>query len=282
MSNKFSRKYLFEVGKTKITDLRLRFNIEYALAGFIPICEIDIYNLSITTINEVLIAGTPFTFRAGYENNYPILFQGEIRNVFSSRNDVDVITNILSGGLDHSLREKRISKTLDNPKNVLEIIQDYLSNVDISIGDIKIKNKPVIGSYSTSSQFVHAMNKLSNEFTFNWYIYNNLFYAYDNELYPNRNIYRISQDSGLLDTPVLTDLGIDVRMLLEPGIRPQDRYEVVSNYLSLSQDAAPLVAARVNVKGRQSVLQVRHIGDTHNDMWYTELRGIKEGSRANA
>lgn len=271
---KFNRRYALAVEDYTISDVRMRFTCEYQLGGFVPLLEVELYNLNKNTVNELLVRDMKFSFSAGYKDDFPVIFQGQIRNVFTTRNDVDLITTILAGGSDQQLREVWVNKTLDNAKSLREVIEDYLFEADLPIGDIQIKETQINGSVSAADNFLNVMKDLAKAYGFNWYVFNGQFYAYDTTLYPNRGVYKISTATGLLEVPILTDLGINVRTLMEPSIRPQDRYEVESEGLALTQNATAFVAARENARGRQSVYEVRHFGDTHSNEWYTELKGL--------
>lgn len=270
---KFKRVYAFSIGIYRITQLRMRFTCTYYLGGYIPMLEIEIYNLTNETINQMLIPGFFFFLEAGYEKDSPIIFKGQIRNVFTVRDDTDLITHILAGGLDTPLRETKINKTLDFAKSLTEVIKDYLLSALIPIGQIKIIEAPIQGSISVSDNFLGAMNGLAKAYNFEWFIHNDLFYAYDRFLFPDRQLYIISAETGLLDTPVLTERGVDVRMLMEPSIRPKDQYIVQSTGLAVTQAVLGQTKIREQVKGVQYAREIRHLGDTHSDSWYTEIIG---------
>ncbi len=279
MAAKFGRKYELVVGEHKINDVRMRFNCEYQADGFVSLLEIELYNLNKNTVNEVLIRDTEFTFSAGYEDDSPVIFKGQVRNVFTFRDDVDLVTTILAGGSDQQLRERLVYTTLTDARSLTEVIRDYLRIAKIQEGQIDIKETAIKKPISKADNFLNTMRSLAAEYKFNWFIYNNEFYAYDKNRHPNRGVYKISSGTGLLEVPILTDQGIDVRTLMEPSVRPQDRYEVESEGLSVSQLATSFVAARNNVRGQQTVFEVRHFGDTHSNQWYTELRGIANVNR---
>lgn len=279
MAAKFGRKYELVVGEHKINDVRMRFNCEYQSGGFVPLLEIELYNLNKHTVNEVLLRDTEFTFSAGYEGDFPIIFKGQVRNVFTFRDDVDLLTVILAGGSDQQLREKLIYTTLKDAKSLKEVIQDYLRIAKIPEGQIDIKESAIKNPISKADNFLNVMRSTAAEYNFNWFIYNNEFYAYGKNKHPNRGVYKISSETGLLEVPILTDQGIDVRTLMEPSVRPQDRYEVDSEGLAVNQVATSFVAIRDNVRGQQTAFEVRHLGDTHSNQWYTELRGLANVNR---
>jgi len=277
MAIKFNRKYELRIGDDKrITDLRMRFFVEYSVGGFIPLCEINLYNLSKTTINDVLLPGEKIVLRAGYENDLPIIFSGEIRNISSVRNDVDIITTLVSGTSDQSFRNTNINKVLDNPKSVEEIFRDLLVDTDLEIAEISIQAKPILGSVSISMRLIDAINKIANDYDITWHVFNDRFYAYDNKprLQTNRQVFEISSETGLLDVPILTEVGLDIKTLLEPRLHPTDLFTVQSSFLTIVQAATPFVEARRQRGGRQSAINIKHSGDTHSDVWYTEIRGL--------
>ncbi len=108
MADKFGRKYLLEIqideaGKTMPIELpfTVEFDIERTTLGSSNVAKFRIYNLSKTSRDllrfNVSNYGGPFralSFRAGYGENIPLVFSGNVHQAFSHRQGVDFITEI--------------------------------------------------------------------------------------------------------------------------------------------------------------------------------------------
>jgi len=88
-------------------------------------------------------------------------------------------------------------------------------------------------------------------------------------------VLRINSGTGLLESPVLTLKGVDVKLLLESALKPNDFYEVGSAGVVVAQTGLELVDIFERGLGVQKVESLVHTGDTHSNIWYTETIGRK-------
>jgi len=71
----------------------------------------------------------------------------------------------------------------------------------------------------------------------------------------------ISVESGMLDSPIATEKGVEVKCLLNNNLRVNDLFRLQS--VQLQRDY------------RIDELQFR--GDTHSSSWYSKIRGVNLG-----
>lgn len=75
-----------------------------------------------------------------------------------------------------------------------------------------------------------------------------------------------SPQTGLVGTPQITRIGVEITALLRPRIRILDRFFVESETITGT--------LRGQVAADYFVRSVRHVGDTHGEAWFTEIEGI--------
>jgi len=276
---KFNRKIkiLFS-GDKKIEGLRVAFRVERIVADAYAKMKIDIYNLKTEKESEnetAFKSGDPISVDAGYEGNVSTVFSGTIRNVQKVRSGVDIITTIFASDLKTE-NDKIISVSYRKQSKLTSLISDVAFEADIEIAEISVKSQNIKGKIVYAKKFSEIMNDLARSYNFTWYIFNGELYIYDiNSANTKKEILVIDATTGLLDSPVLTQKGIDVKMLLEPSVKPMDRYEVRSGGVQLAQNGLEVVERLSNGLGLQTVLSVVHTGDTHATQWFTEIEGYR-------
>jgi len=276
---KFGRKLKasFNDGKY-IEGLRMIFRIERVAGDAFAKLKLEIYNMSLKNEGEeesIFKEGDKVSLEGGYIENESVLFTGSIKNIQTVRQGVDTITTVFASDLNSS-EEPIINSSYRKQISLISLISDIAFEADIDIAEISIKSQNLKSSVTYSKKFSSILDELGETYNFGWYIYNFELYLYDNDSANSTNaILNINAKTGLLESPVLTQKGIDVKMLLEPSIRQKDRYEVQSGGLQFSQGNLELVESITQGLGVQSVLSVVHTGDTHGTTWFTEIEGIK-------
>jgi len=258
--------------------LRISFRIERIIDDAYSKMKIEIYNMISKKEGEsepIFSEGDSISVEAGYEGNQSTIFSGTIRNIQVLKDGVDIITTVFGSDLNVSV-EPIINASYRKQTSLTSLLSDIAFEADIDIAEMSIKEGNLKGSVSYSRKFSSVMDSLADTYNFTWYVFNLELYLYDNDSAgEGKRILQINSSTGLLETPILTQKGIDIKMLLEPSIRPRDRYEVKSTGFVLSQGGLETTEAITQGIGQQSVLSVVHSGDTHGSMWMTEIEGIR-------
>ncbi len=276
---KFDRKIKVSFNDEKsIEKLRMRFRVERVIGDSYSNLKLEIYNLILKKEGEsesIFKEGDKVLVEAGYHRNISTLFTGSIRNIQVVKEGVDTITTVFASDLN-TASEPVVNVSYRQQTSLVSLLSDIAFEADISIAEISVKENNLKGSVSYSKKFSLIMDSLADTYNFYWYIFNFDLYIYDNDsANSNKEILKIDASTGLLETPVLTQKGIDIKMLLEPSVRPNDRYIVSSVGLVFSQGRLETSQAVIQGRGLQSALSVIHTGDTHNNTWFTEIEGIR-------
>ncbi len=226
---KFGRQYLLKIETitNEILEIKPPFTIEFVCKrndlATANTANIKIYNLSEKNRNLIYKDKYETTiyrqleFRAGYEEDAPKIFKGNIMQCFSYRSGVNVITEIecFDGGdaIANSVSSITIEAGQPNNKTLSVLVND-LKNVQLGqIGDFTggaLRGKVLFGNTS---------ELLKNESNNRFFIDSEKVYILNNNECIEGSIQLITAESGLLESPRRSDTQLVFKILFEPRLR---------------------------------------------------------------
>lgn len=256
-----------------IDGLRVIFKVDRYIDGFSPFTTVQIYNMNRQHQNLATTKGTRFELVAGYEGNSSTLFTGRVTTGFTVRDGADFVTTVnVADFLD--INNKTVNFSVKKPNNLENLIRLIAKNVSVDVGEIILNNNNFVNSLTFSASFLRTLNTLSKSFNFTWYIKDQKLFVYSDDKITTKRKFTFSQLSGLLTTPVITDHGIDVQVLLEPSINQFDSYVVEASRDLVESQVGTLFGQRnTSVLGLQRALSIIHEGDTHSNKWVSTISG---------
>lgn len=285
MARQFKRKYsLSLVGETDtkvITDLRVSFEITKSSRSYPNLAKIDIYNPNQETI-ALIDGGDPLiVFSAGYEGNIGLIFRGRKRNTFINKQSQDRIITIYAadGGKDweSAIYNKTASENLKLKDIVLELFTSFTESGDISIGSIEgidIPADKLLGQ-TLSGSSKDILDVLAQDYGFQWSIQDGeLILTKDDTPLTTLESVLISQSTGMIGSPTVTEIGADVNSLMNPDLLPNRLFtiESESNEIALSNLQFRKIK-RTTAEGSYRAFEVTFIGDTHGNQWFSQVKG---------
>ncbi len=280
--------------------LRCVFQTKQSTETAATVGTLVVYNMNAATEREVIEEGFQISIEAGYEwGQYGEVFTGDIVQVIRNREDgVDYKLEIiaLKGGVMFDYNHTRCAIAAgSNPREAVEAIGKN-SKLAISVGDIsdnlstqKLPRGKVL--FGTPAKYLRDLT-----------IGNNAYYwaGEDDKLTVKKAMDEIPDDEclvlspgnpnlneenmgGLIGTPQYTDNGINIKMLMDPRVKPLSYVKINNNIIRRQ-----LLNINVNGQGNNQLPQqyqfdqdgeyqvysVVHKGDTYGDDWYTEIVGI--------
>lgn len=279
MTQKFIRNYTLTIDRADGFALVLKppFTIEFDVTrkifSSLNTGQIRIFNLSST--NRDLLRydfsnyGGPYRkviLQAGYGDNLPIIFTGNITQAWSEREGINFVTTIESfdGGYDavNGIIPASVNFPALSPIfTILQKIISYLPNTTLgAIGGSWITN-PKTGQPALKSRYsvptANALQALKDYTSPNAvYIDNGKVYVLASNEYVNGQVNTISSQSGLLNTPVREDNNVTFQMIFEPGVIPGQ----FINLETLTNPGLSSLAPSQNVNRSYKVVSVKHRG----------------------
>lgn len=208
-----------------IKDLRILLDIQKSRISYPNKAKISIYNLNVHTRNQIKYEFTKILVNAGYVGNVQMIFTGNIKNVYHRIDSVDTITEIYAGDGDSAWVESIANVSVSSQQSLKDIVTLLVGTMDgVTIGKLNgldqglISNQTITYSGSTRDQ----LNKLSDTYSFDWAITNNIFetVAKNQAIESQTNATVISAETGMVGSPTVTEIGADVNCLLNPALLP--------------------------------------------------------------
>ena len=261
--------------KGRKDDLRIDFRIRKNIVatGMPNSIEVSVYNLSNATRQLLSKSATNIEFQVGYvEGNAKLqtVAKGGIASVVTLREGADYRTTIFCydglDGLAQAVSQKAFAGNTILKSIVQELAED-VPGIEVSEVDIKIDSGIVVGTKGRvlSGSTPSLLDKLAREFGFNWSVQNGVFKALQDGFVGGQN-FRIGSDTGnlLSATPAIDNInqvvaGIDIQTVLDPRITAGDSVTLVSKLNEF-------------INGTYQTTFVTHIGDTHGQVWQTNIQ----------
>jgi hypothetical protein len=265
--DKFGRTYLLEVQRAdgQILTVQLPFTIEFDITRntltSANICQIRIYNLGLENRNQLRFNVTNYgTFRgvklrAGYGENPPLIFSGNISSAWSVREGVNFITQIecYDGGFAFVNGHSSLSG-LPAGTTQAELFSQL-------IDDLPHVQKGAIGNFtgqlsrgnSYSGNTAHILTEESGGAFFVDQGFANVLQK--NEYLANLPTITINSATGILGTPVLEEYIARFSMIFEPGLNVGQKVVIDS-----STDPYFFIGTNRSFSGEVIVTGVKHRG----------------------
>lgn len=261
-------------------EIKIQFDVSKGIESSQNTAEISIWNLTEGHRNAVGKELDDITLEAGYmppdgSSNVGIIFKGQMRDVEHRREGPDIITTLSCGDGDRAFRRATISKTFPKGTAVEDVVEELYKQMEkegVSRGEWKfpddIQEKKFKRPYSMCGSCVRELDTLGRGKGFYWSSQNGVM-----EIVPANGyvggIVLISPETGMIDTPTLTDNGVKVSALLNPEIRPNRRVRIESETLEMNAEG-----------GEYRVSQCAFVGDNREGDFTVIVHGeaIKGGN----
>jgi len=261
-----------------ITQLRVSFEITKSILSFPNIARITLYNPNQDTLSALEEKYTRIVLNAGYEGDLRLLFKGEVRNVFQSKNGRDRVLTIYSGDGEQSWQNATFNKTFSEKLSVSSAIEEVLKTFsDINIGSLEglpeVADK--IGGQTLSGSSKDIMDTFADEYGFSWSIQDGeIIITPDEEPLQGDEAVLVSAATGMIGSPTITEIGVDVTTLLNPRMLPNRAFKVESVNAEVAiGNLFFRNLKRTNGEGVYKIQEVNFKGDSRDGDWLSSVKG---------
>ena len=283
----YLREFLFEASLKRFDDsgvnvegadlfstnsLRVTFELVQTLYGFPMQAKFRIYNLRRDMVRAFQNDALHIRFSAGYGGTLRELFRGKVYNVHALRENEDSIMELYAtdGELWHS-GGSEFSATFSKGA----LLRDIVFRVRQAMKGVSGGSLAVLGTKKiTSPLSLHGkchtiMNDLAKAHNFWWSVqFGDLVLIDKNGAVAKEEVIKINRNSGMIGSPALTLVGVDVTCLLNPDIRPFRLIQVDSLTPNVNiPNLYTLKTPQTLGEGLYRVDQVTHRGDSRGDQW---------------
>ncbi|MEM2726666.1 MAG: hypothetical protein QXV61_00205 [Archaeoglobaceae archaeon] len=250
-----------------LEDYDIEFEIENSDSEEAGLAEIAVWNLGES--KDVFKVDEFVQLKAGYKNDYGVIFLGKIDKVVQERNKADIKTVAKCSDFTKELFRKKIYKVYSEGTSIKAIVSDLLAEAGIPVGKIEdpginIEKKTVFGGKTNSTIF----NVISEEILplvngegkqFKFYVGTDGLGYFVKEDYRGNEVIVLDSESGLIEVRDKSDeeeQKYAVRCLLNWKIK-QDMIVKIDSFV---------------VSGNFKVSRLKHV--CRSEDYYTELEVI--------
>lgn len=269
-----------------LSEMQFTFQTQAFYVGTPKSIQLRVYNLSATTAKRVVDEGSQIFLSAGYEGdsaegNFDIIFMGLIVQVRIGRNGTDSYLDITATDGDYIYNNKLINTTIAAGTNALGRLGVIADAAGI---------KPGVIPKTTSEAKLHRgkvifglardhLTNLCSTIGANWTIENGLLDVVSQNAYKDDGtVPELNYLTGMVGVPEQTDLGIAIKVLLNPNISVNKKVKLdnasIQQYqfpISGNQTAGAELIPPISADGFYKVLYVTHTGDTRGNEWFTDI-----------
>lgn len=232
--------------------------------------EIHIYNLSRSTRSKIENEFTKVLVNAGYKDQVGQVFLGDIRNVFHQIEDENVITKIFvedgGNGWQNGIVNQTVGSGVSLKDTVTRLAQTF---TNVTIGTLngvdqgKVNDDDVAFSGATKD----VLNHLASTYNFNWSIQDGVFetVANNSNTTSQNEAFVISSTTGMIGSPSLTEVGVNVKTLFNNRLLPNRFVEIKAASFEADSGNNFTKMKKTDHQGFYLINTVTHRFDTRGD-----------------
>ena len=265
MDNLFNRKILFKATDTNlnttidITDLRIEFNINKDNKPQPNTAKFTIYNLSKDTMDFLSKKGINISFFGGYNKADSVLFIGQIAFVSHKYNGLDWVSDINCQDSVNGLNLVKVNKSFNGRVSLDTVLKYLISEMGLGIGLLKIPDIQFNNGIALSGFARDRIREYCKNENLSFSVQDgNVYIILISEKITN-NIFTINAESGLVGSPVLTEKGVKLEILLNGNVKIGYQIKIDSQ----------------SVNGTFKIDTLTHNGSQFDGNFYTSIEALK-------
>ncbi len=263
--------------------LRIKFKVQKNDLQTPNNAEMTIYNMAPETVQRIKKEFTRVILQAGYDANYGVIFDGNIKQAAESRESgTDTYLFIAAGDGDVAYNFAVVNGTLSAGSTQRDQIDfagvSMRQTGGVQVGHIDtIDDQPLPRGkvmYGPARDYVRQSARTAGA---SWSVQDGkLQVVKHTEILPGEAVL-LNSKTGLVGQPKQTENGIEVRCLLNPMLRIGARVKIDEKDIQRALLPATKPGEAVNTPpsiskdGVYKVIAIDHTGDTHGNDWYSNL-----------
>lgn len=266
--------------------LRITFQIKKSDAQTPNDAAIRIWNISKDLADRIEKEFNTVTLQAGYEENFGVIFQGNIKEAkYGRENGTDTYLDIRAGDGDKDYNFAIVNKTLAAGATIKNVTDAALSSMPNTqqgfiddLGTTKLPRGKVM--YGNAR---NILRKSISNADASWSIQDGKLQIVKlRGLLPSEAVV-LNSGTGLIDTPEQTTKGVKAKCLLNPMLKIAGRVKIDAESIRLAKlkdeekpttdkpGAKPVALA---ADGIYRILKIEFLGDNRGNDWFCDLTCI--------
>ncbi len=265
-----------------LSELRIKFSVKRSDTMTPNVADIRVYNLEEQTALRVRKEFTRVILQAGYEDNFGVIFQGNIKQVIIGRESAtDTFIDIVAGDGDRAYNFAVVNATIAKGSTQADQVTAAINSMAPKgvtagqLGDLPANQLPRgKAMYGNARTYLRDAAQTTQH---SWSIQDEKVTFVAKKAYLPGERVVLTSKTGMIGTPQQTNEGVNVKCLLNPNIKIATRVQIdnasIQRFkinLSVPNSAAN-IPAPLTADGVYYVLVVEHTGDTRGIEWYSNL-----------
>lgn len=277
-----------------LSALRIKFQVKMTGTATPNTADIRVYNISYDTAFQIQKEFTKVVLQGGYQANFGVVFQGNIKQVLIGRESAtDTFIDIIAGDGDIAYNFAIVNRTLAAGSRPLDQINTSAAAMS-KTGEATLQaptNMPITQlprakvMYGSASKYMKQSGQNTKH---SWSIQNGNIQFVPINGYLKGEAVVLTSKTGMIGTPNQTNIGVNIKCLMNPLIRVGGRVKIdnksIAGYkINLDVPGSPAnIPAPLTADGMYYVWTISHSGDARsNDPWYTDLICINTSVSSN-
>lgn len=273
-------------GAIDLSELRFRFSVKRGDIQTPNTADIRVYNVNEQTAQAVEKEFERVVLQAGYEGNFGIIFDGQIKQVRRGResqtdNYIDI--TCADGDSAYNFSASAISLAAGStPQDQVSAVLQGMAEFGIARGYIpELQGNPLPRGKVLYGMNREELRKIAKNTETNWSIQDGKLQMVPQAAYLPGEIPVLTAATGVVGLPEQTQNGIRLKILLNPAIKIGQAVKLdnasiqrLRYGLSVGETASNLFTeqtAKINNDGLYYVMIADQIGDTRGTEFYSEL-----------
>lgn len=294
MAKIFGRRYQLQIGdKAEYLDIQLRdesynsgkslrinFLIQHEIGGYVSYAEISVFNLNRQSQDAIFEKYRSVVLQAGFKEMFGPIFKGEIINVqlIPGGSDGTRGVKLFCRSSAKSIRYATVNQSLSQSANAYDILRACaapIGNPIIFSGDFDNLPRRPRGSVLQGNPITN-LNSLAKDFDFSWTIENGITKIIRNGYQVEGDMFVFSSRTGMIGSPIVTNTEISVRVALNPVVQLGRKIKIESVAPEFAYSDVYFTSVPRSIgEGVYQVTRIVHVGDSHGQVWETQLNSLR-------
>lgn len=273
-------------GALDLSELRFKFSVKRGDIQTPNTADIRVYNVNRNTAQSIQKEFTRVVLQAGYDGNFGIIFDGQIKQVRRGResqtdNYIDITAADGDSAYNYSISSFSLAAGSTPNDAVSEVLKD-MAELGISKGYIpELQGNPLPRGKVFYGMSRDKMREIAKNTETTWSIQDGKLQMVPQTTYLPGEIPVLTAATGVVGLPEQTQNGIRLKMLLNPAIKigqavklDNASIQLFKYNLALTSEASNLLSEQsnlINNDGLYYVMIADHTGDTRGNEFYTDL-----------
>lgn len=271
------------ISESDMYQFRVVFDIDIRPGETLVLADIRVYNLSKkSTVKQQ----STIEFRAGYTNQVDTIFKGYVTNTFRERDGASVVQRFLCKSGNPVNDRGSLNSSYGQGVQLLDVLKDISKQWPrpLDIEESQFEGIILTSGYMIDGDIPQELNKLAQAYNFDWVQDRGRLVVTKRTEPRTTPTVEISQFTGMVGIPEVTlgpnGMGVFVINRLNPYFRANGRIDIKSEYQTFNAGNLFVteLAGDARANGIYNIMSLRHRGDSHGNLWVTEIDAIRANS----